>query len=261
MRVSKISFPKVALFCGAGAVRNAWTPVVKALNKFTNGPVTPSSANSAFAHLVHMKRFSSYVAEAPQKAQLDSHYIQLKNEIALELKNSEKRNEITAREELEVILKTFVLPYSSLFTLISTNWDRVVDSEVERILNNYGNWKVSALHLHGNLDDADSLYLPSESTIEPYRTETEKKEKLSFYYAVVERLASVERLIIYGLSLSPLDAELTNCIYEAVSTKLLKEIYIVNPDHTQVAEILKSILHDPHSVKIYGIDPNRLREI
>jgi len=72
----------------------------------------------------------------------------------------------------------------------------------------------------------------------------------------------IRRLIIYGLSLSPLDAELSTYLKTEFDSNqnLLKDIYVVNPDFEQVIQRVRMLLGANNSICITGVHPEDLHK-
>ena len=250
-----------ALIVGAGAVENAWNPVIRALKTFAIGSVTPYNANTILARMVRHYRFFTRHAtdENPPPINFPKQFRDMKAAIASEVLLAETSGELKARTFLKVIMRELILPISPVFTFVTTNWDRVIEQAIVRSLMPTHVVEIPAFHLHGTCESADSLYLPSEESVEPYREDGIARELLGRHLGVIEALNASTRLIIYGLSLSPLDTELCDCIAEGVADSSIREIYIIDPDHARVAQLLHVILFDPNPLKIYGIDPTDIR--
>ncbi|MBS1502042.1 MAG: hypothetical protein JST32_08280 [Bacteroidetes bacterium] len=154
-----------------------------------------------------------------------------------------------------------MMPKTVDFMLISTNWDTVVDNALKLFLeSNYsdGFWHMNPLHIHGSIDDESTLYLPTEVTRESYRTVKEDQAIGEIHGSIMKGLEKVERVVIYGLSLSPLDAELSQTLASGWDNKNLKDIFVIDPNHAVIAERVKILLYDPGIVKIRGLHPSDL---
>ncbi len=92
--------------------------------------------------------------------------------------------------------------------LVTTNWDTVVPTALSRIVNRTMKGIIRPRHIPGSIEDEATLYLPTEMTKEPYRSKAEEQRHGQNYGSVWRGLEGAHRAIVYGLSLSPLDADL-----------------------------------------------------
>lgn len=68
-------------------------------------------------------------------------------------------------------------------------------------------------------------------------------------------------MYIYGLSLSPLDAELTQVLTVGLKNSNCKQIIIIDPNSKKVADRLHlSLIQFNKKIPIYGYHPMRLRD-
>lgn len=264
---NELNRPKaiVALVAGAGAVKNGWEPVIKAVSYYTRAPgnnLLPDSANLILARFVHnMRMITCHHTKdfPPPDFDVKKNFSKLKKSIAQEILQAEYNNEIQARDDLKTLFDQFVLPVSRTFSCFTTNWDTTLWKFIYKSDNFHPPLQplsdVGVLHLHGAADDSEKLYLPSESSIEPYLSNDEFSERISRHIYTVELLSEARRIILYGLSLSPLDSELGEVVSEAVAIGDCEQILIIDPNHEQIAKRLYVILHDPRKVQILGIPP------
>ncbi|WP_423169353.1 hypothetical protein, partial [Stenotrophomonas maltophilia] len=147
----------------------------------------------------------------------------------------QKAGILKARKEFKAIFRKFVLAdANSEFGLVSTNWDTAIDREADEIVKYfYTNIEtVKCFHIHGSVDFPESIYLPSETSHENYRTKEEHKRHGENHFLTLRFLKNANRIILYGLSLDPLDAELSQILNSTFSTSSnLQEIVIINPDY------------------------------
>ncbi len=259
-------FKKIALIVGAGAVENAWQPVVKALNSHYNFDFQLDSdgANSIMARLVYLLRFYStgtFPDAEKGKNALLVEVNEIKSKISLHLRLAQQNKTIRARKELKEILYRFVFSEINRSVLISTNWDTVIDTEINFLgESNYpkNGSDISALHIHGSIDSPVGLYLPSEVTREAYRTKEEDSQMGSIHGTTWGTIEESNITILYGLSLDPLDAELCQTMAAGWSSPNLREIIIINPEHEKVAQRVKLLLDARYAAEISGYSPNDL---
>jgi hypothetical protein len=252
----------VALIVGAGAVNNAWEPVRRALRPFVGDDLTSDMANAHLTRLVYLMRwFNSGRVTGEHSANAKDHcanlYSQVCAEIRSELIASEKSKELTTRPELSAVMDRFVLPGLRDLMVVNTNWDTIADKAVERHLLRTHDGVLSALHVHGCASLDEPLFLPSEITQEPYRSAAEDMAIGTMHGSIMSGVEKADRVVIYGLSLDPLDAELSQILESGWRNPNLRIIHIVNPDHELVAGRVRLLVHDDR-VDIVGHDPSAL---
>jgi hypothetical protein len=250
-----------AIVVGAGAVKNAWNPVIRALQQYHDFSLTPDGANSFLARVVYLLRWYASDNSEFGKEQLRLHLDflnDIKVSISKELKDSQRKQEITVRENYEEIINKFLIPYGNKFMLITTNWENVASDALHAILNKKYKCELFPLHLHGSIDNSDTLYLPSEMTKEPYRTTEDEQHIGGMHGSVWRGLEKAHRVIVYGLSIDPLDAELGQTLACGWSNKCLEEIIIINPSHENVAHRVNLLLDRKRDIKITGYSPDKL---
>jgi len=244
---------KITFLFGAGAVENAWAPVIKAIKNTTNRDINEQNANSFFAQQIYLARFYSRITHPEAKISLQhaiSNLSVLKREICKELYEAQQKKEIKARKETIDIIETFSnFPYSN-DCFISTNWDTTIEDEISKFYSK----KISCLHIHGDINS--DIYLPTEITTESYRNQHEEINFGRKHSSLINCLENSNALIIYGLSMSPLDAELLQTI-GAIPENNIIEIIIINPNHKSVADNLMAII-DSKNVSIKGYCPSNL---
>lgn len=255
-----------ALIVGAGAVEGAWGPILKALTPFHDFPLTPDGANSYLARLVYLLRWFASSSSEPAKDDLKKLQEVLrstKSHIIKELKKAEKRGEIRARPSLEPLIEELLIPYGLDFVLITTNWDTVIEKSIEKTIKKILHGikvRFGIVHLHGSVAKLNTMYLPSEITKEPYRLRKDEQSIGSIHGTVWSTLESAHRVIIYGLSIDPLDAELSQTLAAGWSNPNLEEILIVDPNHEVVAHRVNLLLDQSRDVLVKGLNPATLKE-
>jgi hypothetical protein len=262
---SKNNHRVTALVVGAGAVENAWTPVIRAIQPYYEFPLTPDSANCVLARLVYLLRWYSAVdsevakRELPGLTQMRS---DIRRAICAELRKSELAKEITVRKEFERIVQRFLIQDNRrlVLMLITTNWDTVIATALSQILNKTMVGTIRPLHIHGSIAHEETLYLPTEMTKEPYRTPEEEQHIGGLHGSTWRGLEGAHRVIVYGLSLSPLDAELGQTLAAGWSNKNLEEISVVCPDHEVVSHRVNLLLDPRRDVIVKGYEPQPLEK-
>lgn len=254
---------QAAIIAGAGAVVGAWKPVLKALQPYHDFPLTPDGANSFLARVVYLLRwFAALDTDFGRDQFRRSLEIMnaIKASIAKELRTAEEHAEITPRPNLNLVLQKLLIPYSQSFMLVTTNWDSVIGKSIHRILNVDHHVQLHPLHIHGSTADPATVYLPSEVTNEPYRTPKERKAIGSLHGSIWRGLEKARRVIVYGLSIDPLDAELGQTLASGWSNPNLEEIFIIDPNHKPVAHRVNLLLDRRRDVRVIGLHPDTLAE-
>ncbi len=256
----------VALFVGAGAVENAWVPVSRALQQYYKPKMDADGCNMSLSQLVfNLRFFSNRKHREPYQeehlAALKEQLIVFRNSISYELMISQEKNEILARPELFEILEKYAIYNNKKFMFVSTNWDTVIDNAILAFCHKkFPNKEINLfpLHVHGSIYSTDHLYFPTEVTHEPYRADTEIETLSTINASIMQGLELCERVIIYGLSLSPLDAELGMILTAGLDNKKLKEVLIIDPMHELIAKRVNVLLTHKTKVIVKGCCPKNL---
>jgi hypothetical protein len=247
---------KIVVIVGAGAVENAWVPIINAIKVVTQQTVDIDGANCFFARLIYLLRFYSKMPGDDAKSYLKisrENALILKNVICEEIKIAQSKEILKPRSEFRKILKKFAFNDSwNSICLISTNWDTVIDRDLDDFLNQiYGEKQtLKCLHIHGSIELPEHLYLPSETTQENYRSDTEHKKFGLNHFKTIQFLEQANQILIYGLSLDPLDAELTQILSGVGLKNDLREIIIVNPDYERIKNRVKVLLYPRININI-----------
>jgi len=255
---------KIAFIVGAGAVENAWQPILDLFESSLGYKLDADGANCFFARQVYLMRFYATGTFPDAKKYLDQILADVneqKKEIADALKAAEVKGLIKPRKELRSILYKFVFSSTNQSILITTNWDTVID----KAINVHGETNhpkigsdIQSLHFHGSVDTPELLYLPSEVVKEPYRSDDQDRELGTLHGTVWRTLEQATKVILYGLSIDPLDAELSQTLAAGWSSPNIREIIIINPDHKKVAQRVKLLLDPRYPAKIIGYSPSDL---
>lgn len=249
---------------GAGAVENAWQPVIRALQPGFTDPLDGDGAYCALARSVYLARFYATWkgSEAEEKKAWAAKYLnEIKQSIATALRADQKAGLLRTRKELLAILHKFIFSEIHQSVLISANWDTVVDQEINRLgESNYPKpgSDIKTLHIHGSIDEPTGLYLPSEVVREAYRTEEEDLAMGNLHGSIWQTIEQCHICVVYGLSLDPLDAELSQTLVAGWSNPNLQEVIIINPSHEKVANRAKFMLDERYPAKITGYHPAAL---
>lgn len=249
------------LITGAGAVVNAWNPVIRALQSYYDFPLTSDSANSILARLIYLVRWYSSLKTEDGATQYKTH-LELLNEIkasiSRELKKAQDSGEITVRASLIACTKLFLLSHSKKFAYITTNWDSVGSHAIKKELNKTQHVNIYPLHIHGHFDAPSGIYLPTEMVKEPYRSSEEEMTLGSTHGMAWRALEPATRIILFGLSLSPLDAELQQIIACGLDSYCKKEVIIVDPNHNEIAQRINLLINPARNISVTGYHPDDL---
>ena len=251
----------IAFIVGAGAVQNAWAPVLRAIQPNVDFPLTPDGANCFLARVVYMMRFCASAPEDMAKSELAAHkesLIQLRTAICRELRLAQEQGELVVRPEFETIVNAMILRYSHSLMVVTTNWDTVVPDTLRNNMDRAASSILIPLHIHGESSRQDRLYLPTEVTREQYRSVEEDDWIGALHLMTWRALLKAQRVVLYGLSLSPLDAELSQTLAAGWSGPNLQKISIVNPDHALVAHRVNLLLDHSREVIVKGYTPEDL---
>lgn len=254
----------VVLIVGAGAVENAWLPIYKSFKNIFDSPVNDAdSANFQFTRLVYLLRFysSAKFAENSKNAleNVKKKMEELKHEIVNQLNLSQRSQELKVRSHFETLLMNFIFKEEVKFAVISTNWDTVVNEAVNQFAKKieHGN-VIKTFQLHGSIDKPNSLYLPSEITCENYRSIEEDNEHGINQTILLSMLKKANQIILYGISLDPLDAELNQTIFVSLKNEDLEEIVVINPEYEKVSNRVKLLLQESKkNIKVSCYNPLR----
>lgn len=254
----------VVLIVGAGAVENAWLPIYKSFQKVFNSSINDAdSANFQITRLVYLMRFYSAAKFADTTKDALEYtkrkVTELKHEIVKQLNLAQQKQELKVRSHFEALLMNFIFKDEIKFAVISTNWDTVVNEAINQFANKIEHRKtINTFHLHGSIEKPDSLYLPSEIACENYRNVEEDMEHGVNQAILLSILKKANQIILYGISLDPLDAELNQTIFTSLKNTDLKEILVINPDHKKVSNRVKLLLQETNrDIKISCYNPSR----
>lgn len=257
---------KIAIIVGAGAVENAWEPILQIVKPIIQDEAADADiANCLFArHIYLLRTYSGFSDEKAIENLNDEKKLirDLKSLISDLIKHYQDRGILKARKEFKNILTKFVFSDSTnLFGLISTNWDTVVDKEADEIVKRvYIDLKnAKCFHIHGSIDTPEYIYLPSEISQERYRTKEDNERHGYNHYVTLNFLKEANQIILYGISLDPLDAELSQILNSTFTrNNNLRELIIVNPDFKRVRNRVKALLFPKNDIPIKCFVPEDL---
>lgn len=246
-QVQKVAKSLVFLV-GAGAVRGAWDPVLRAVKAIYPNALSSDDANVAMANLVYNLRWWQFDADRRKDAASRDALSQAKQArdelcmiIATQLMAAEAAGEISVRDGFDFIWNRYIGGADEFF-VVTTNWDRMLDGYIE---NWFPSLKGRVLHVHGDHSDPRALLLPTEVAFESYYEYALQTEALSRHKLIMDVIDKADALVIYGLSLSPLDAELSNLISAGLyqgDNESTKAVEIIDVDPKAVESRLRCIL-------------------
>ncbi|WP_147456090.1 hypothetical protein [Leptospira stimsonii] len=217
---------------GTGSEENSWEPVKRVLKKHY-GQFPENDPNYIFADLINRLRWLHYQASHPLKKELSERAVEayfriltfyetIKTDICEELRISTENKEIKLRSYIDCIEREYVDENTNFIT---TNWDLLLEKRFKNIY-----------HLHGTVENPQSLFLPSESIEEYFRPLNSFLAKM--YGSVMNIVVpKTERLIVYGLSLNALDSEVGLVIEDGfTSVTTLSEVVIIDINPEKVME-------------------------
>ena len=253
----------VVLF-GAGIQEHAWDPVARVLARTAfDQVVTGDQANGALANLVYNLRFWTLkvAGEAKQgsvradtQAAFDVYlnsYREIRSQIATELESAETSGELRLWPTFEGVWNALVSSTVHL-SIVTTNWDRLLTKVAARQWSDVD--ENAVFHVHGDRRDPELLLLPTELVAEPYR-EPEVTQALGLRKkGIMDLMGQTQSLVISGLSLSPMDAELAHILAVGIDHGKVEEVHIADPKHALVCGRLMILLRHRQPA-IFGYDP------
>ncbi|TBX66111.1 hypothetical protein EZL74_11015 [Flavobacterium silvisoli] len=254
---------KIAILVGAGAVENAWEPILNCFRPINGHETDADSINILLAKSICALRLYSKSPKGIVQLKEELESINLLKEVICDaLKLGEKTGILKPRKEFSTILDRFVLSNpSNLFGIVTTNWDTVIDKEVDRWVKDryYDIQSIKVFHIHGSIKSHEHLYLPSETSMENYRSD-EENDKIGYaHYTTYNFLKEANSLILYGISLDPLDAELTLLLNGVFSPETsIREIIIINPEYQKIRKRVNILLFRKNHITIRCFHPENL---
>lgn len=254
---------KIAILVGAGAVENAWEPILTCFKPINGNETDADSVNFLLAKSICALRLYSKspkgIAQLKEELELVK---SMKDVICESLKLGQQTGVLKPRKEFRTILDKFVLSNPiNLFGIVTTNWDTVIDEETDRwVKEKYQDIEsAKVFHIHGSTEIHEHLYLPSETSMENYRSDAENNKIGLAHAGTFEFLLEANSIILYGLSLDPLDAELSLLLSGAfASSKTIREVIIINPNYSLVRKRIKILLFRKNHINIKCFHPENL---
>jgi hypothetical protein len=254
---------KIAILVGAGAVENAWEPILNCFRPINGHETDADTANFLFAKSICAMRLYSKSPKGVVQLKEEQELVNsMKDVICDSLKLAQKKGLLKPRKEFTTMLDKFVLNNpNNLFGFVSTNWDTVIDDAADRWVKEkyYDIESAKVFHIHGSIESHEHLYLPSETSMENYRTD-EENDKIGYaHYTTFKFLKEANSLILYGISLDPLDAELTLLLNGAFAPGTsIREVIIINPEYQKIRKRVKILLYRKNHIIIRCFHPENL---
>jgi hypothetical protein len=251
---------KILLLTGSGALENAWGSIVFTFQKYYGIEIDSARANYIFSQLVYMARLYS---NDEDKTFYNNHLkilTDIKNEISKGLNFHIEAGLLKVRPSFYSILEKFIFLDNVEPHFITTNWDNAIKNALAKFkAENDIQLKNENLYIHGNIDELGGIYLPSEMVSEPYRQALDAKILWHKHLMMRRTINKCHCIILYGLSLDPLDAELSQFILVGLNNNILKKIIIIDPNHHIVANRVGALLANrDFNIQLIGYNPDNL---
>ena len=254
---------KIAMIVGAGAVENAWEPIINLFRLINGNDTDADSANFLFAKSICALRLYSKSPKGSIQLNEERELVNIMKELICEaLTQAQQTGMLKPRKEFEAILNKFVFEDpNNLIGFVSTNWDTIIDNEADRLVKerfkDIGSAKV--FHIHGSIEAHEHIYLPSETSMENYRSEEENDNVGYSHFTTYQFLSEANVIILYGLSLDPLDAELSLLLNGTLNTSnAIQEVIIINPECHKIRKRVKIIIFPRTDITIRCFKPENL---
>lgn len=245
------------LLLGNGAVKDGWNPVIEALNGVVCAEVcSPDGANFAMARLVYIAReLSRGVSEDHEKycvphREALTRLRSAKKQIAAEL----SKTEVSVRPEFQPVVTAARAKVEGGLSVVTTNWDRSVEAAASSL-----GLTTEVRYLHGSVCSPQALFLPSEMADEPYRTSEEKNTATNERGALATLVDESDLIVVYGLSVSALDAELGQVLASGMAGAGMKTVWVIDPQYPFVCERVDGLLDPESGSRVEGSHPGRLK--
>ena len=251
---------KVVAITGAGSVENAWNPVINFLENHLESPLTSDQVNSYLAKKIYEKRFFSKnnLPEAKEyKIQLEEEIKCIKEGICMHLHKGMQDGVLKPRSEFDFLLDKYIFNNGHQIIHYTTNWDTVIEDYINQQTNS--KIDIPTIYLHGSIRDDKMIYLPTEIIHENYRHQYETQHLHHKHFEAWNEIAGANELLIYGLSLSPLDAELVQMITSSVTMGKVNKIYVIDPFYQMICDRIKVLIGRNKPIQLIGIDPLNIK--
>jgi hypothetical protein len=197
---------------GAGIYEDGWDPVIVAINDVAPAAGVQSAEEANFFFAEHVYHWHLLTIPNPRETDAERRRWQLK------LRRDDQRLKRAIARRLRARVPTVRSGFRNIGLeaalqgtqfLITTNWDLALE--------NAGFPQSSMLHIHGSVLDARTLLLPSEAASAHYRRVRERETMGRFVGSTWQMIGSAKQLVLFGLGISPLDAELGRTIGAGLS--------------------------------------------
>lgn len=200
---------------GSGINENSWAPIIAAIQECTRKILpeanveSPSQANSFLAWWVYQRRLRAArmsrddVPPTPAAVvqAIEREDLGLAQTIAAHLRLASDGDAFRLRPRFVEVQAQRQWDTGGGRQFLTANWDRLLEIQLHL-------YPQGVLHIHGDVERPSSLYLPSETSAEAYRSDLAKDHIARLTGTAWQAIRDTRQLCIYGLSLSPLDAEL-----------------------------------------------------
>lgn len=244
------------LLVGAGAVDKSWEPVLTAVQSCKSSVRCKDSANVYFSDLVHRLRYWHAMANNPRiQAGYREGYAQqfenaLKERDTLVSAISDNLRHWSGnhlRPAGNRIREHLHANFDS-FSVISANWD--LSAGYFCAGDREDNCRAVS-YIHGTFDT--DLYLPGEIASEPFRSAYNRSEMITTAIGAAQTLRDATVLLVYGLSVSPMDAELGFILSSAAAqrTTRFEKVIVINPEPDAPMASLRVHLEHDHILSVH----------
>jgi hypothetical protein len=181
--------------------------------------------------------------------------LEVKSAIAANLSRAVVAGELLVRPEFPDVMQQVVFRDVEKVALVTTNWERTVAMEVAKI-----HPGISVRYLHGCCDDPENMYLPTEIVEEPYRRKLVRGFLSDRRAEVLNGIGEASKLVLYGLALSSLDAELGQVLASAMHASEVQQVHVIDPRYPLVAERIAGLTDAERAtgVEVFGSLPTNL---
>lgn len=219
---------------GNGVVTNGWVAVKAAIEKVSGNNSLSVDPIHPIAYTICALRMlaNSGLKDRPEYHEKLATLARIRSSIMetfLEFKKEGKLN-LRISPETDYVEKL----QRGKTLVITTNWDALLEDFY------FATNRFSVLSIHGNIKDCGGIYLPTETSKEPYHELTDSHGYLVLAHRLgVAALESAKRIVIWGNSLDFTDAELCLMLGDTHFHGKTKEreYIVVDPSETPVARL------------------------
>jgi hypothetical protein len=221
-------FERTVFLVGTGAEEGAWSPVTKAIESLFPRGQAPGDGdgwvNFVMAKMVAVHRAQHGSGNFGAHGRTDLQ--RLKEEIATSLRQAVARGDLRPRPKFLEVAQD---PIWGERVFLTTNWDTSIKSALPG---------ADVRYIHGSASDPTTLYLPSDYAFDPSHPESTRNKMLLALDGCIQAFWGASTIVIYGLSLDPLDGELAAICATGFQAKVtgeeqLKKIVIYDVGNKQ----------------------------